>query len=134
MRSSPSIAPAPPDDFDVYLVLDDFGARLGRAWRKTNEERTDRRTPINDLMDGQYSDPAASLPSIPLKAGHAMSQPSLPMRSLSALAWTAFVPPSPQNFVAQHATTRPLSQATAGSQPTLCCRIRDFANGEIGDG
>jgi hypothetical protein len=58
MRSSPSIAPVPPDDFDVYLVLDDFGLRLGRAWRETNEERTDRRKLITDLIDGQYSDPA----------------------------------------------------------------------------
>ena len=37
MRSSPSIAPAPPGDVDFYLVLDDFGARLGRAWREANE-------------------------------------------------------------------------------------------------
>jgi hypothetical protein len=32
MRRPPSIAPALPDDMDVYLVLDDFGERLGRAW------------------------------------------------------------------------------------------------------
>ena len=31
MRRSPSIAPTQPDDIDVYLVLDDFGGRLGRA-------------------------------------------------------------------------------------------------------
>jgi hypothetical protein len=31
MRISPSISPAPPDDQDVYLVLDDFGGRFGRA-------------------------------------------------------------------------------------------------------
>jgi hypothetical protein len=53
----PSLAPAAPDDHDVYLVLDDFGARLGRAWRETNEERTDRRTLLTDLIDGQYSNP-----------------------------------------------------------------------------
>jgi hypothetical protein len=33
MRTSPSISPAQPDNRDVYLVLDDFGERLGRAWR-----------------------------------------------------------------------------------------------------
>jgi hypothetical protein len=36
----PSIAPSSPDDVDVYLVLDDFDERLGRAWRETDEERT----------------------------------------------------------------------------------------------
>jgi hypothetical protein len=29
------------DDHDVYLVLDDFGSRLGRAWRETDETDTD---------------------------------------------------------------------------------------------
>jgi hypothetical protein len=53
----PSIAPSSPDDVDVYLVLDDFGERLGRAWRETDEDRTDRRTVITDLIDGQYSSP-----------------------------------------------------------------------------
>jgi len=58
MRPSPSIFPALPDDRDVYLVLDDFGERLGRAWRETDEERTDRATVFMDLIDGQYSNPA----------------------------------------------------------------------------
>jgi hypothetical protein len=57
-RRSPSIAPALPDDVDVYLVLDDFGERLGRAWRETDEESTDRRIQVTDLLDGQYSNPA----------------------------------------------------------------------------
>jgi hypothetical protein len=39
-------------------VLDDFGGRLGRAWRETDEEDTDRETLIRDLMDDQYSHPA----------------------------------------------------------------------------
>jgi hypothetical protein len=58
MRSSPSIAPTSPDDVDVYLVLDDFGERMGRAWRETDEERSDRDTLIVDLLEGQYSNPA----------------------------------------------------------------------------
>jgi hypothetical protein len=57
MRRSPSIVPDQ-DDRDVYLVLDDFGGRLGRAWRETDEEGTDRRVLITDLLDGQYSNPA----------------------------------------------------------------------------
>jgi len=36
--------PTLPDDRDVYLVLDDFGGRLGRAWRETDEDQTDRAT------------------------------------------------------------------------------------------
>jgi hypothetical protein len=57
MRRLPSIAPSLPDDVDVYLVLDDFGERMGRAWRETDEERVDRETVIADLLEGQYSDP-----------------------------------------------------------------------------
>jgi hypothetical protein len=48
MRRSPSIAYALPDDVDIYLVLDDFGGRLGRAWRETDEANTDRATMIED--------------------------------------------------------------------------------------
>ena len=42
MRSSPSIVPG--TDRDIYLVLDDFGSRLGRAWAETDEDHTDRDT------------------------------------------------------------------------------------------
>lgn len=42
MLPCPSIAPHLPDDHNFYLVFDDFGERLGRAWRETGEERTDR--------------------------------------------------------------------------------------------
>jgi hypothetical protein len=56
MLSSPSIVPDP-DDRDIYLVLDEFGGRMGRAWRETDEGRTDREIVITDLMTGQYSDP-----------------------------------------------------------------------------
>jgi hypothetical protein len=56
MLSSPSIVPGP-DDRDIYLVLDEFGGRIGRVWRETDEGRTDREIVITDLMTGQYSDP-----------------------------------------------------------------------------
>ena len=42
---------------DTYLVLEDFGARLGRAWRETDADATDRETLIRNLMDGQYGIP-----------------------------------------------------------------------------
>jgi hypothetical protein len=35
--TSPSIVP------DTYLVLEDFGAKLGRAWRETDAEATTMR-------------------------------------------------------------------------------------------
>ena len=69
MRSrSPSIVP-PEANQDMYLVLDDFGGRLGRAWRETNEEDTDREALIRDLMEGQYATRGASSPSIQPRAG-----------------------------------------------------------------
>jgi hypothetical protein len=43
---------------DTYLVLDDFGGRLGRAWRETEEDASSRETLIRDLLDGQYHNPA----------------------------------------------------------------------------
>ena len=53
---SPSIVPQEANQ-DTYLVLDDFGERLGRAWRETDEEDTGHETLIRDLISGQYSRP-----------------------------------------------------------------------------
>ena len=54
MSGSPSIVPG--IDRDVYLVLDDFG-RMGCAWRETHVEDTDLEAVIDDLLEGQYSNP-----------------------------------------------------------------------------
>jgi hypothetical protein len=54
MRETPSIVPG--IERDIYLVLDDFG-RLGCAWRETNVEDTDLKAVIEDLLEGQYSNP-----------------------------------------------------------------------------
>ena len=59
MRSSdlsPSIVP-PGNDQDVYLVLDDFGGRIGQSWRETGVGHTDFETLIEDLLEDQYSNP-----------------------------------------------------------------------------
>jgi hypothetical protein len=53
MRASPMV---PGIDRDVYLVLDDFG-RMGCAWRETNVQDTDLEAVIDDLLEGQYSNP-----------------------------------------------------------------------------
>jgi hypothetical protein len=37
-------------------VLDDFG-RIGRSWRETDENATDRETLIRDLVQGEFSNP-----------------------------------------------------------------------------
>ena len=56
MSFSPSIVPDGADQ-DIYLVLNQFGERLGRAWCETDEEDTDYRTLIRHLLEGQYSNP-----------------------------------------------------------------------------
>jgi hypothetical protein len=38
-------------------VLDDFGGRIGQAWRETGAEAARLETVIADLLDGQYSSP-----------------------------------------------------------------------------
>ena len=40
MCPAPSITPSPPDDVDVYIVLDDFGGKLDAHGGKAR--RTDR--------------------------------------------------------------------------------------------
>jgi hypothetical protein len=57
MSRSPSIVPETLDHQDIYFVLDDFGGKLGRAWRETNEGETDRATLIRYLLEGQYNCP-----------------------------------------------------------------------------
>jgi hypothetical protein len=71
MRFSPSIVP-PSEDNDIYLVLDEFGHRQGRAWREANEEDTDRGALLRHLMEGQSATRSASSASTPPKAGRAM--------------------------------------------------------------
>ena len=57
-RSSrtPSIVPWGPSQ-DVFLVLDQFGERLGCAWRETDENDTDYETLIRHLLEGQCNNP-----------------------------------------------------------------------------
>ncbi|WP_025036152.1 hypothetical protein [Bradyrhizobium sp. DOA9] len=57
MRASPPIVPADRLDRDIYLVLEDFGARAGCAWRETDEADTDLETILQDIISGQYAYP-----------------------------------------------------------------------------
>ncbi len=54
MPGSPSIVPQDADH-DMYIILDAFGAWVGRAWGET--EDIYRETVIRDLLDGVYSYP-----------------------------------------------------------------------------
>jgi hypothetical protein len=57
MRSSPSIVPADRLDRDIYLVLEDFGARAGCAWREKDEADTGLEGVLQNLLSGQYAYP-----------------------------------------------------------------------------
>ena len=104
----PSIAPALPDHADVYLVLDDFGGRLGRAWREIDDERTDRRTLLTDLMDGQYSDPARVVVFNTAEGWSRDVSQELADEVAERCAIDGFdIPPSLERFVDRHGTGRP---------------------------
>jgi hypothetical protein len=47
----------PAVDQDIYLVLDDFGGRIGQAWRETDVQSARLESVVADLLDGQYSNP-----------------------------------------------------------------------------
>jgi hypothetical protein len=57
MRPSPPIVPSDRLDRDIYLVLEDFGARAGCAWRETDEADTDLDTVVRFILSGQYTYP-----------------------------------------------------------------------------
>jgi len=56
MTGPPSIVPETPER-DIYLVLDDFGGRIGRAWREVEEKDTERAILIRHMIEGQYASP-----------------------------------------------------------------------------
>jgi hypothetical protein len=54
---TPPLAPdAQSHDVTVYIVLNDFG-ELGRAYVETDEAAADEQTVVNNISDGQYSNP-----------------------------------------------------------------------------
>jgi hypothetical protein len=108
MHRLPLIAPALPDGINVYLVLDDFGGHLGRAWRESGEDRTDRRTLLTDLIDGQYSDPARVVVFNTAKGWSRDVSQELADEIVERCAGDGFdVPPFLERFVDRHGTGRP---------------------------
>ncbi|AHY50539.1 hypothetical protein BJS_03387 [Bradyrhizobium japonicum SEMIA 5079] len=84
MRSAPSIVPADRFDRDIYLVLEDFGARAGCAWRETDEAETDLETILRNLPSGQSPIQFGLCPSIPSRGGREMRLPTSPTHWPSA--------------------------------------------------
>ena len=62
MRNQTPLAPGEPaSDVTVHIVLNDFGDRLGRAYCETDEAAADEASIIENIIDGEYSCPAAPL-------------------------------------------------------------------------
>jgi len=108
MPRSPSIAPSAPDDVDVYLVLDDFGTRLGRAWREMGEDRTDRQSVIADMIEGQYSNPVRAVAFNTADGWSRDASQELADEIARSCTLDGFdVPPFLQAFVEQHGSSQP---------------------------
>ena len=114
MPFSPSIVPSG-EDQDVYLLLDQFGERLGRAWRETDEDDTDFEMLIRHLLEGQYSNPVRVVASTPRKVGPATYPTTWPTSSESAAPSTERCPPSSSNS---------LNAMIPAGQSNCCCRSR----------
>ena len=57
-KNSPSLVPHQPAyGTTVYIVFDDFGPKLGRAYCETHEAEADEKTIIENMISGQYYNP-----------------------------------------------------------------------------
>lgn len=52
MRFSPSIAPAA--ERDIYMVLDDYGNPLGRAWPEMDEAHTEQPLALGSQFSAEH--------------------------------------------------------------------------------
>jgi hypothetical protein len=108
MRNSPSIVPDPVNR-DIYLVLDDLGGHLGRAWPETDDERTDREIVITDLMTGQYSNPVRV---VAFNTAEGWSRDMSEEIANEVMRWYAEqdreVPPDLEDFIERHGGGRPV--------------------------
>jgi len=105
--SSPSIVPADRLDRAIYLVLEDFGARAGCAWRETDEADTDLEAVLQGFLSGHYAYPVRF---VCFNAGEGWSRDAT-SNVADALAQRAAdtdtdVSPALQDFIAANATRR----------------------------
>ena len=105
MRSSPSIVPADRLDRDIYLVLEDFGARAGCAWRETDEADTDLETILQNLLSGQYAYPVRIVSFNPVE-GWSRDATSDVADALAQRASDTEVSSALQAFIIANATRR----------------------------
>ena len=105
MRQSPSIVP---DSFDrdIYLVLDDFGDRLGWAWPETDVADTGRATMIRHLLEGQYSSPVRIVAFNTAEGWSREVSDEIATELAQACADRGQTPPSIADFIADHMASR----------------------------
>jgi hypothetical protein len=98
---TPSIVPGGTDR-NIYLVLDDLG-RSGWVWREADVESTDLETVIQDLLEGQYSNPVRVIGFNPAEgwSQDVSEHVAQELRRRSDLQLTD-VPSSIQDFVERH--------------------------------
>jgi len=108
MPRTPSIVP---DTFEqsVYIVLDDFGELLGRAWRETDETRTDRASLIRDLLEGQY-DASTRIVAFNTAEGWARDVTGEIANEVAQLMDREEASESLKDFVAEHASAGRMRQ------------------------
>jgi hypothetical protein len=56
-RRATLVPDAPTGVGTVHMVLDDFGPKIGRAWREMDEQKTDERDIVRDIVEGEYTRP-----------------------------------------------------------------------------
>ena len=108
MHQSPSIVPETLDR-DIYLVLEDFGAKLGCAWRETDEADTERPTLIRHLLEGQYDNPVRIIAFNTAEGwSRDVSQEVADELAQRIAAQELESPSDLQDFIDQHGSGRPL--------------------------
>ncbi|WP_248883231.1 hypothetical protein [Bradyrhizobium japonicum] len=99
--------PADHLDRDIYLVLEDFGARAGCAWRESDQADTDLETVLQNLLSGQYAYPVRIVSFNPVEGASrdAISEVADALAQRAADT-DAEVSSALQDFIAANATRR----------------------------
>ncbi|WP_441259700.1 hypothetical protein AB7008_25290 [Bradyrhizobium sp. 521_C7_N1_3] len=99
--------PADHLDRDIYLVLEDFGARAGCAWRESDQADTDLETVLQNLLSGQYAYPVRIVSFNPVEGASRDATSEVADALAQRAADTdAEVSSALQDFIAANATRR----------------------------
>jgi hypothetical protein len=146
---APPIVPKALDDEDSYLVLDDFGARIGRAWSETAEERSRREHVIVGLIDGQYSNPVRVVAFNAVRGwSRDVSEELAELIATDCAAGGLDIPPALQGFIDRYTSGRaaqlalplyihdhpldPVPGAAAANAPAAAGLQRDVSSDAVG--